>query len=243
MGIVELLLCGHGFSYAEPRRGRLCGRAPDNEVPRGRLNMPSENCPDEPMIARFAHGLLPEGVAESVVAHIETCAPCSPTAEEHARQGDRLIDELRDASHDNVPPDADCERTLRQLRQIDVASVLSRQPEEETVAPERIRDYQIAEKLGEGGMGIVFKAVHTRMDRTVAIKILSQRHLSRPDRVKRFEREVKAIARLEHPNIVRATDAGEEDGVPLSCARLFKPNREIAFSHRIRSASAVATVF
>lgn len=177
--------------------------------------MSPENCPDEPTIARFAHGLLAEDEAESVVSHIETCAACGVTVEVHARNGDDLIKQLRHASHHDLPPDPDCDRTLGRLREVDVANVLSHKGEDEATAPERIRDYQIVEKLGEGGMGVVFKALHTRMDRTVAIKILSQRHLSRPDRVKRFEREVKAIARLEHPNIVRATDAGEEDGLPF----------------------------
>jgi serine/threonine protein kinase len=62
-------------------------------------------------------------------------------------------------------------------------------------------------------MGEVFKARHQRMDRIVAIKVLSREATAWPESVKRFEREVRAAAKLMHPNIVTALDAGEEDGL------------------------------
>ncbi|MGE0606389.1 MAG: serine/threonine protein kinase [Pirellulales bacterium] len=73
-------------------------------------------------------------------------------------------------------------------------------------------DYRIMEKIGAGGMGDVFKAEHRRMSRTVALKILSDNLLQSKDALQRFEREVKAAARLEHPNIVAAYDAGCDQG-------------------------------
>ncbi len=76
-----------------------------------------------------------------------------------------------------------------------------------------IGDYEIIDVLGKGGMGAVYRAVHRHMDRTVALKILRP-EISRDVRLKqRFQREVKAAARLSHPNIVAAFDAREEDGV------------------------------
>jgi len=77
---------------------------------------------------------------------------------------------------------------------------------------ERIRDYELLEKLGAGGMGTVYRAVHTRLERVVALKLLPARKLRDGAAVGRFEREMKAIGRLNHPAIVRATDAGEVDG-------------------------------
>jgi len=74
-------------------------------------------------------------------------------------------------------------------------------------------EYLILEKLGEGGMGVVFKAQHRRMKRVVAIKMLPAGRLKSPDAVKRFYREVEAAARLSHPNIVTAYDAREQDGL------------------------------
>src|SRR5688572_15521273 len=73
-------------------------------------------------------------------------------------------------------------------------------------------NYLILEKLGQGGMGMVLKARHKRMDRVVALKILSAKALQSPDAIKRFEREVQAAAKLHHPNIVTAFDADEAHG-------------------------------
>ncbi len=73
-------------------------------------------------------------------------------------------------------------------------------------------NYVILDKLGQGGMGMVLKARHRRMDRVVALKVLSSKVIQAPDAVERFQREVKAAARLNHPQIVIAHDADEVDG-------------------------------
>ncbi len=74
-------------------------------------------------------------------------------------------------------------------------------------------NYVILDKIGAGGMGQVFKALHRRMERIVALKVLPAEAMKSPDNIQRFHREVKAAARLEHPNIVTAYDADEADGV------------------------------
>jgi serine/threonine protein kinase len=74
-------------------------------------------------------------------------------------------------------------------------------------------NYVILEKLGQGGMGQVFKARHRRMERIVALKLLPPAAVKSEDTVRRFQREVKAAARLSHPNIVTAYDADESGGV------------------------------
>ncbi len=74
-------------------------------------------------------------------------------------------------------------------------------------------EYVLLDKIGQGGMGQVFKAKHRRMDRVVALKVLTKSAVNSPDAVKRFEREVKAAAKLIHNNIVIAHDAGHQDGV------------------------------
>ena len=73
-------------------------------------------------------------------------------------------------------------------------------------------NYVIQDKLGEGGMGMVLKAEHQRMDRVVALKVLAARLVRTPEALARFQREVKAAARLNHGNIVVAYDADEADG-------------------------------
>ncbi|HEV3168225.1 MAG TPA: serine/threonine-protein kinase [Isosphaeraceae bacterium] len=72
-----------------------------------------------------------------------------------------------------------------------------------------LSNYLILEKLGAGGMGTVFKARHRRMKRTVAIKVLPRGKNRSPGDFERFQREVEAIASLNHPNIVTAYDADE----------------------------------
>jgi len=79
-----------------------------------------------------------------------------------------------------------------------------------------IGNYTILSRLGSGGMGTVFKARHRRMNRVVALKVLSRDSSGQSDHTRRFEREVETIAQLSHPNIVMAYDAGEaEDGLYL----------------------------
>jgi CheY-like chemotaxis protein len=67
--------------------------------------------------------------------------------------------------------------------------------------------YEVLQLLGSGGMGVVYKARHRLMDRLVALKLIHPMLVDRPDMVERFRREVRAAARLAHPNIVVAYDA------------------------------------
>jgi serine/threonine protein kinase len=73
--------------------------------------------------------------------------------------------------------------------------------------------YVVLDKLGEGGMGVVLKARHRRMDRLVAIKVLSSAAVKQAGSVERFHREAQAAAKLSHPNIVTAYDADEHQGM------------------------------
>jgi len=72
--------------------------------------------------------------------------------------------------------------------------------------------YVVLDVLGKGGMGYVYKAEHRKMRRVVALKVIAKTALKSTAAVRRFEREVQAAARLEHPNIVTAFDAGEAAG-------------------------------
>jgi serine/threonine-protein kinase len=76
----------------------------------------------------------------------------------------------------------------------------------------RLGPYEIHSPLGAGGMGEVYKARDTRLDRTVAIKILSQSLAADPSLRQRFDREARAISQLDHPHICGLHDVGEQDG-------------------------------
>src|SRR5450432_2347768 len=77
----------------------------------------------------------------------------------------------------------------------------------------KLGPYEVVAPLGAGGMGEVYRARDTRLQRTVAIKILPARFSSDPVRKQRFEREARAVSALNHPNICRLYDVGDQDGI------------------------------
>jgi serine/threonine protein kinase len=82
--------------------------------------------------------------------------------------------------------------------------------------------YRIVEKIGEGGMGEVYRARDERLDRDVAIKVLPEEMAADPDRLRRFEREAKAVAALSHPNILEIHDFDIEGDVTYAVTELLK---------------------
>lgn len=74
-------------------------------------------------------------------------------------------------------------------------------------------DYELLKKLGQGGMGAVYMARHVKLKRVVALKVLLKNRLGNPEALARFEREMEAVGRLDHPHIVRAMDAREVGGI------------------------------
>ena len=85
----------------------------------------------------------------------------------------------------------------------------------------KLGPYEIQSPLGAGGMGEVYRALDTRLDRTVAVKILPS-HLSQdPDAKQRFDREVRAISSLNHPNICTLHDVGHQDGIDYPVMELL----------------------
>src|SRR5947208_237098 len=73
--------------------------------------------------------------------------------------------------------------------------------------------YQIESKLGEGGMGVVYKARDTHLDRLVAIKVLPPERTADPERKRRFVQEAKAASALNHPHILHIYDINTANGV------------------------------
>ena len=77
----------------------------------------------------------------------------------------------------------------------------------------KLGPYEIVLPLGAGGMGEVYRARDTRLDRTVAVKILPAHLSESPEARQRFDREARAISSLSHPNICALYDVGQHDGI------------------------------
>ncbi|HET6370657.1 MAG TPA: serine/threonine-protein kinase, partial [Nitrospiria bacterium] len=115
--------------------------------------------------------------------------------------------------------------------------------------------YEIQGEIARGGMGVVYKAVHASLNRTVAIKVLHPQFAGDPDFLKRFQREARAMARLDHEHVIRVFDVGEEQGAPYIVMEyfegkdlkrvmldrgLFSPEEALAVTYQVADALAYA---
>ena len=89
------------------------------------------------------------------------------------------------------------------------------------IAGTRLGPYEILAPVGAGGMGEVYRAHDTRLHRDVAIKVLPQPFSRDEDRMRRFEHEARAVATLNHPNVLAVYDVGAQDGVPYLVSELL----------------------
>jgi Tol biopolymer transport system component/serine/threonine protein kinase len=117
-----------------------------------------------------------------------------------------------------------------------------------------VSHYQILEELGEGGMGVVYKALDTHLDRFVAVKVLPPERVADADRKRRFVQEAKAASALNHPNIVTIHDIDSADGIDFIAMELvagktldrwiprhgLRLNETLKYSVQVADALAVA---
>jgi len=144
--------------------------------------------------------------------HIEACSTCQGILETLDGLEDSVIADIK-CQTGALPPDPQLQQQIQEAQQI--SRVVWGEPKPDVSAeplPARLGQYEIVEQIGRGGMGTVYNAVHTRLKRPVAIKVLSAGRLQDPQAIARFQREMEAVGRLDHPNLVRAHDAGEVDG-------------------------------
>ena len=86
----------------------------------------------------------------------------------------------------------------------------------------KLGPYEIESPIGAGGMGEVYRARDTRLQRDVALKILPDSFAKEDDRLHRFEQEARAVATLNHPNILAVFDTGQHNGLPFLVSELLE---------------------
>jgi hypothetical protein len=150
--------------------------------------------PQPDQLAAFACGQVPEDTAAEISQHLADCATCRTTIA--GMPDDTLLSLLRQAHAPDAAPTQAGAATIATASDV---------PQELTDHPR----YRVLQLLGSGGMGAVYHAEHRRMERQVALKVLSAELTKRPALVERFQREVKAAAMLTHANIVTAYDADQ----------------------------------
>ena len=187
-----------------------------------------KGCPPREVLSAFVAGELAEDRSNAVLEHVETCEDCEATVEQLERRGDPFLKQLRTpVGADPYHSEPGCDRVVKRAAAIagasiasDAAADWSQEPGMPTLGT--IQEYELLEKLGAGGMGTVYKAWHTKLKRAVALKVLPKHRLEHSHAVARFGREMAAVGGLEHPHIVRALHAGEDQGQPYLVMELVE---------------------
>jgi serine/threonine protein kinase len=180
--------------------------------------MSDRDCPTSDELLAYALGKLPVNAVETLADHIEVCSRCQAQLATLDDAQDALTTRLSILTDDPYCREPECQAAIENTTAA-VEQLLSRHRDgasDVTVTqqplPAKLGEYRLLGKLGEGGMGTVYKALHTKLERFVAIKFLPKGWAADERAVSRFEREMVAVGRLSHPNIVQAHDAREVDG-------------------------------
>jgi formylglycine-generating enzyme required for sulfatase activity len=173
--------------------------------------MNPSDCPDPEELCHYALGLLPEERADGLEKHLQGCPACEKTIGSMERAADTMVDGLRHSLTDDQDfSDPALLAAMEKAKSL-VPGGVSPAEAEDRLPVEQFGQYRLVEKLGQGGMGVVYRAMHVRLEKPVAIKILPQSEGRSAEFAVRFEHEMRAIGRLMHPNLVQAFDAGETD--------------------------------
>lgn len=190
---------------------------PDTLIGAVRRSVESRQNDDEPELARLISQAQQEG-SPAAVGVSDAAAAIDKPKRKHADL-DGFVDGLR---RSRLIEDQEVERLVNTISAADTDTLAQELVDRDCLTPYQARaltrgrwkglvlgNYEILDKLGQGGMGQVYKAQHRRMGRIVCLKVLRSSGRRSPEVVERFRREIRALSALDHPNFVVAHDADE----------------------------------
>ncbi len=178
-------------------------------------------CPSHETLLQYSLGTLFGEKQDALDSHLDSCPDCQATIVTLDDSDDPVISRLRmPLSSESVLAEPQLQEALAAAMAMPVPKPTAEEDpgtrgKPILDVPEMLGECRVLEELGHGGMGRVYKALHTKLDRIVAVKVLPRGRMGDQQAITRFEREMKAIGRLAHPNIVQAFDAREIDGTPI----------------------------
>ncbi|MDW8242668.1 MAG: protein kinase [Thermogemmata sp.] len=193
-------------------------------------------CPDAAVLQNLVDGQLPSDILEALVKHLDQCHDCAELIRALAAQSTQNV-RLENTEELSVPPELVA--VIAELRQLpnQQSTTSGADPLQESQPVvldngtkqyqlpdklERIAHYHIRTILGRGGMGYVFLAHDTHLDRQVALKVLRPDLAARRQAKERFLREARLAARLKSEHIITIYQVGEENGIPFLAMELLQ---------------------
>jgi len=203
---------------------------------------PTGVCPKAPELELLLQGKLAPEQSDAYLGHVEQCPACADTVEQ-LLAADSFVSAVRDSSAlAPAPLSAPVGDLIRRVRQLhgaaltppptasatcggspadeDMAAVLA--PPQAADEIGRVGGYRILKKLGAGGMGVVYLAEDVGLRRQVALKVMLPALARRESARRRFLTEARAVAAVEHENIVAIHQVGEDRGIPFLAMPLLK---------------------
>lgn len=179
------------------------------------------NCPTQQELSDLSSGKLRADCVDAIADHLDSCEACQNQLP-HVGPADALTQAVcGQPETDEFSEDAVYRRlaTIAPWTRSEGSVVF---PTAHALPPEQIAGCRIERRIGKGGMGVVYRALHTGLGRSVAIKLLNNERFSDSRTVDRFRREMTALGRVDHPNVVKAFDAGEEAGTAFLVMELIE---------------------
>ena len=155
--------------------------------------------PSEEKLSAYNRGVLPPDEAVVIETHISDCESCCETIV-GLSSDDTFVGLLKEARQ--LPVDQNLKHDFQGAKPSSISG---------DIPPELVEHprYEIIRLIGKGGMGDVYEAIHRKMERRVALKVINRKLFQKAEAVNRFHREVKTAAQLSHLNIVTSHDADQ----------------------------------